>query len=73
KGAANGAIFDVLGNLLNEHPGDFKKVEVDSTISTEKHFNSDNEIINTGIKIIDFFVPIIKGSKIGIFGGGWEK
>ncbi|CAC13623.1 ATP SYNTHASE BETA CHAIN [Mycoplasmopsis pulmonis] len=67
--ATNGAIFDVLGNLLNEHPGDFKKVEVDSTISTEKHFNSDNEIINTGIKIIDFFVPIIKGSKIGIFGG----
>lgn len=28
-----------------------------------------NELIETGIKIIDFFCPLIKGGKIGIFGG----
>ncbi|PIZ63166.1 F0F1 ATP synthase subunit beta [Candidatus Roizmanbacteria bacterium CG_4_10_14_0_2_um_filter_39_13] len=28
-----------------------------------------NEILETGIKIVDFFTPLIKGGKIGLFGG----
>ncbi len=30
---------------------------------------SNNEILETGIKAIDFFTPFVKGSKIGIIGG----
>ncbi len=29
----------------------------------------EKELIETGIKIIDFFTPLIKGGKLGIFGG----
>ncbi len=30
---------------------------------------STREIIETGIKVIDFFVPLLKGGKMGLFGG----
>ncbi len=29
----------------------------------------ENELIETGIKVIDFFAPLMKGGKLGIFGG----
>ena len=35
----------------------------------QKVFNVKTQILETGIKVIDFFVPIFKGNKIGIFGG----
>ncbi|MBU4689457.1 F0F1 ATP synthase subunit beta [Mycoplasma zalophidermidis] len=44
-------------------------VEMNSTINNEKFINTKPELIETGIKAIDFFIPIIKGNKIGIFGG----
>ena len=31
--------------------------------------NVPNEILETGIKPIDFFTPIVKGGKVGLFGG----
>lgn len=30
---------------------------------------SDREVLETGIKVIDFFVPLLKGGKMGLFGG----
>lgn len=44
-------------------------VEMNSTINNERYLNNTLEIMQTGIKAIDFFMPIIKGSKLGIFGG----
>ncbi|QJR44187.1 MSC_0618 family F1-like ATPase beta subunit [Mycoplasma miroungirhinis] len=44
-------------------------VEMNSTINQIKSLDNKKEIIETGIKAIDFFIPIIKGYKIGIFGG----
>ena len=31
--------------------------------------NSTREILETGVKVVDFFTPFLKGGKIGIFGG----
>ncbi|WP_031488951.1 MSC_0618 family F1-like ATPase beta subunit [Ureaplasma canigenitalium] len=44
-------------------------VEMDSTINNTRFLNQKVHIVQTGIKAIDFFMPIIKGSKLGIFGG----
>ncbi|AIA29352.1 ATP synthase beta chain [Mycoplasmopsis californica HAZ160_1] len=46
-----------------------KYVEMNSTINKDKFINNQVQIIETGIKAIDFFIPIVKGYKIGIFGG----
>lgn len=46
-----------------------KYVEMNSAINHNKFINTNTEIIQTGIKAIDFFIPIVKGYKIGIFGG----
>ncbi|WP_027334538.1 MSC_0618 family F1-like ATPase beta subunit [Mycoplasmopsis felifaucium] len=46
-----------------------KYVEMNSTINQTRFLNNKIEIIETGIKAIDFFIPIIKGYKLGIFGG----
>lgn len=39
-----------------------------SVTSLATAYNS-TEIIETGIKVIDFFCPILKGGKVGLFGG----
>ncbi|AZZ65400.1 F0F1 ATP synthase subunit beta [Metamycoplasma phocicerebrale] len=44
-------------------------VEMNSTINKDRYLDNKLEIIETGIKAIDFFIPIIKGYKLGIFGG----
>lgn len=31
--------------------------------------NSDDEVLETGLKVLDFFTPFVKGRKIGIVGG----
>ncbi|SJZ43583.1 MSC_0618 family F1-like ATPase beta subunit [Mycoplasmopsis verecunda] len=67
--SAKNNIFDVMGNSLNNPDTKFKTVEMDSTIIANHDFEFKPEILETGIKAIDFFIPILKGSKIGIFGG----
>ncbi|QSF13624.1 MSC_0618 family F1-like ATPase beta subunit [Mycoplasma sp. Mirounga ES2805-ORL] len=46
-----------------------KYVEMNSLIKQTRIQNIKPKIIETGIKAIDFFIPIIKGYKLGIFGG----
>jgi len=66
-----GRIIDIFGN-----PQDGKeplKIETKKQIyETSTQFEtiiSPHEILQTGIKTIDFFSPIIRGGKVGIFGG----
>ncbi len=70
-----GRVFDALGNPLDELPsllGDpnvktkniFKLPPRNATFADKKA-----EILETGIKVIDFFAPFVKGRKIGIIGG----
>ncbi|UWD33877.1 MSC_0618 family F1-like ATPase beta subunit [Mesomycoplasma molare] len=55
--------------LLKDRITNPKYVEMNSTINKTRILDSKIEIIETGIKAIDFFMPIIKGYKLGIFGG----
>ncbi|QZE12328.1 MSC_0618 family F1-like ATPase beta subunit [Mycoplasma sp. Ms02] len=66
---SKGHIFDYSGKSLIDSTKKQKYVEMDSTIVKNTNYEFKPEIIETGIKAIDFFIPILKGSKIGIFGG----
>lgn len=70
-----GRIFDALGHPLDEGPSLFDDPEVktkdifklpprNTTFSVNKP-----QILETGIKVIDFFAPFVKGRKVGIIGG----
>lgn len=69
-----GRIFDALGRPLDGQPPIFgKDIQTKSILAMphrSKNFSSrPPEILETGIKIIDFFTPFVKGRKIGIIGG----
>ncbi len=67
----------VLGRVFNAYGEPIDGKEVDST--QRKNINSkslkldeidvNNEVLWTGIKVIDFFAPIAKGFKMGLLGG----
>ena len=66
-----GRIFNVLGETIDDKPP-FKADEKWSIYRTSPPFieqKIENEIQETGLKVIDVMVPFIKGSKIGLFGG----
>lgn len=66
-----GRMFDVLGNPIDGLP----------PVKTEKRYpihrpapsfddqSTETEILQTGIKVIDLICPILKGGKVGLFGG----
>lgn len=69
---------EVLGRVINlfgkplDGKEEVKTKETKSIYSPEVGYDSvvvSKEIIQTGIKAIDFFSPILKGGKIGLFGG----
>jgi F-type H+-transporting ATPase subunit beta len=66
-----GRVFNVLGKPIDDYPkvefSQYKSIFNDSPKFYEQNIN--NEIQETGIKIIDLFCPYIKGTKIGLFGG----
>ncbi|TDV22864.1 F-type H+-transporting ATPase subunit beta [Mycoplasmopsis mustelae] len=55
--------------LLPERQNQPKYIEMNSTINPNRYLNNEIELVETGIKAIDFFMPIVKGYKLGIFGG----
>ena len=65
-----GKVFDSYGNLIDgnkiENPN-LKDIYSRKVGLNEVDVNSD--ILWTGIKVIDFFAPIQKGSKLGLLGG----
>lgn len=65
-----GKIFDSYGNLIDNNSLESvnKKCVYDKSINLS-NLDVDSDILWTGIKVIDFFAPIQKGSKIGLLGG----
>ena len=65
-----GRVFDSYGNLIDgttiENPN--KKDVYERNVSLEE-LDIQSDILWTGIKVIDFFAPIQKGSKLGLLGG----
>jgi F-type H+-transporting ATPase subunit beta len=66
-----GRIFDVLGNPLdNKEPVKTKKrYPIHRQAPKFIEQSTKDEILETGIKVIDLICPIVKGGKVGMFGG----
>jgi len=68
---------EILGKVVNVfgQPLDKSTIRVDKRINIHRSppkfedISSKIEVLETGIKAIDFFAPFPKGSKIGFFGG----
>jgi len=65
-----GRVFNSYGQVINNNPihNIVKRNVYDRKVSLEE-INVDNNILWTGIKVIDFFSPIQKGFKLGLLGG----
>lgn len=72
--AAIGRIFNALGEPLDGRAGLqgqnllYRDIQAMPPRSTDFQITKP-EILETGIKVIDFFTPFVKGRKIGIIGG----
>lgn len=69
--AVLGRMFNVLGEAidgLGEVNAD-KKMPIHRDAPTFAQQTTQNEILETGIKVIDLLCPYAKGGKIGLFGG----
>lgn len=66
-----GHVFDVLGRTIDGTPAVVAREEWPIYRSAPALMAQDisNEILETGIKVIDLLCPYLKGSKIGLFGG----
>lgn len=67
-----GRIFNVLGHPIDDGPAIKEKHESWPVHRKSPPFieqKIQNEIQETGIKVIDLLCPYLKGSKIGLFGG----
>jgi F-type H+-transporting ATPase subunit beta len=69
-----GRIMDVLGNPIDEKGPIFEAgEEVKSSIHRKApafdELSTSNELLETGIKVIDLICPFAKGGKVGLFGG----
>jgi len=66
-----GRIMDVLGEPIDEKGeiGEKKRMPIHRTPPSYDEQATATEILETGIKVIDLVMPIVKGGKIGLFGG----
>ncbi|HBS48555.1 TPA: F0F1 ATP synthase subunit beta [Candidatus Dependentiae bacterium] len=66
-----GRVFNVLGDTIDQGPkiAAKEKWSIHRQAPTLIEQKVTDEILETGIKVIDLLCPYIKGSKIGLFGG----
>ncbi len=66
-----GRIFNVLGEAVDGEatPKSEKYYPIHRHAPTFTDQNTKTEILETGIKVIDLICPILKGGKVGLFGG----
>jgi len=66
-----GRIFNVLGQAVDGQPtpSSEKKYPIHRHSPSFTEQSTKTEILETGIKVIDLICPILKGGKVGLFGG----
>ena len=66
-----GRMFNVLGEPIDgaEAPKVEKRSPIHRSAPALTEQSTETEILETGIKVIDLIAPIIKGGKVGLFGG----
>ena len=66
-----GRIMDVLGRPIDERGpiGEKERMPIHRDAPTYEELAITNELLETGIKVIDLVCPFAKGGKVGLFGG----
>ncbi len=66
-----GRIMDVLGSPIDEKGpiGEEERWEIHRPAPKYDELAANQEILETGIKVIDLICPFAKGGKVGLFGG----
>lgn len=66
-----GRMFDLLGNPIDNLPPPpaNKRYPIHRDPPPLEELSVEDEILETGIKVIDLMAPIPKGGKVGLFGG----
>ena len=67
----NGRLFNVIGETIDgmEQPQCSKRYGIHREPPKFEDLATNQEILYTGIKVIDLIQPFLKGGKIGLFGG----
>ena len=66
-----GRIMDVLGEPIDERGpiGEKERASIHRKAPTYEELAASEELLETGIKVIDLVCPFAKGGKVGLFGG----
>lgn len=65
-----GRMFNVIGEPIDGKAGEFsERSSIHRTAPTFIEQDTNVEIFETGIKVIDLIAPITRGGKVGLFGG----
>jgi F-type H+-transporting ATPase subunit beta len=66
-----GRIMDVLGNPIDEAGpiGEQERMQIHRDAPAYEELAASEELLETGIKVIDLVCPFAKGGKVGLFGG----
>jgi len=69
--ATLGRIMDVLGNPIDDCGpiGEEERMAIHRKAPTYAEQNASDDLLETGIKVIDLVCPFAKGGKVGLFGG----
>ncbi|EPJ48740.1 MAG: ATP synthase subunit B [Osedax symbiont Rs2] len=69
--ATLGRIMDVLGNPIDDCGpiGEEERMPIHRKAPTYAEQNASDDLLETGIKVIDLICPFAKGGKVGLFGG----
>jgi len=70
-GETLGRIMDVLGNPIDERGaiGEKERASIHRKAPTYEELAASEELLETGIKVIDLVCPFARGGKVGLFGG----
>jgi F-type H+/Na+-transporting ATPase subunit beta len=66
-----GRIMDVLGNPIDELGpiGEKERMQIHRAAPKYEDLAASEELLETGIKVVDLVCPFAKGGKVGLFGG----
>src|SRR5690625_3429271 len=66
-----GRIMNVLGEPIDEagEIGEQERMQIHREAPAYDELSASNELLETGIKVIDLVCPFAKGGKVGLFGG----
>lgn len=67
-----GRVINIFGDPIDGKPFENNVVKENPIFKDRIQYDAINnkvDVLETGIKVIDFFSPILKGGKIGLFGG----